>query len=281
MMQAAFVLGRNCKLLPNYLSFPFFLFENHNAIASSLNPQINFPSRKLVLNKICKLRDSLLPFNRIVESTSVAPIHQSNRIYSDDKISKPNLGFQADLRMINRLCKSGSTIAAVLLLREMENNKSCNCKPGCMPDAFTFNIIIQGFLRWNETKMAIQFLRRMLDAGFSADAQTSTNLVKLLSTKKLDNASKEVLKNMEILLKAEPFRAICLTQLYCCMFMCLINWAITYLLDNYVDQCEDDKVLAESKLKHVHLQLHEAQVIIAPDRAFGEVCQKIKAKLQL
>ncbi|KAI3705318.1 hypothetical protein L1987_75554 [Smallanthus sonchifolius] len=211
MRQAAFVFGRNCKLLPNYLSFPFFLFENHIAIASSLNPQINLPSRKLVLNKICKLRDWLLPFNRVVESTSVAPIHQSNRIYSDDKVSKANLGFQADLRMINRLCKSGDTRAAVLMLREMENVKSCNCKPGCMPDAFTFNIIIQGFLRWNETKMAIQFLRRMLDAG------------KDLSWELFSSFS------MEILLKAEPFRAICLTQLYCCWSRVVLSEIVSRL----------------------------------------------------
>ncbi|KAI3736750.1 hypothetical protein L2E82_26735 [Cichorium intybus] len=55
-------------------------------------------------------------------------------------------------------------------------------------------VLIQGFLRHNETKRALSYLESMLDAGFSASASTSTKLVYLLATKDLDKASKEVLK---------------------------------------------------------------------------------------
>ncbi|KAI3782698.1 hypothetical protein L2E82_12752 [Cichorium intybus] len=65
---------------------------------------------------------------------------------------------------------------------------------GCMMDRVTYNLVIQGFLRHNETKRAVSYLESMVDAGFSASEGTSMKLVYLLATKDLDKASKEVLK---------------------------------------------------------------------------------------
>uniref|UniRef100_A0A2P2KD19 Pentatricopeptide repeat-containing protein n=1 Tax=Rhizophora mucronata TaxID=61149 RepID=A0A2P2KD19_RHIMU len=52
---------------------------------------------------------------------------------------------------------------------------------GCLPDSWSYNIMIQGLLRNNDSTSAIQLLNEMVRKGFSADLSTADMLVNLAS----------------------------------------------------------------------------------------------------
>ncbi|KAB1205009.1 hypothetical protein CJ030_MR7G008324 [Morella rubra] len=86
--------------------------------------------------------------------------------------------------MVKGLCKEGLVDEACELLEQMYKN-------GCSPDHFTYNTIIQGLLQHNERSKAIEYLRMMLDKGFSADATTATMFVDLLTADQPDKIVQE------------------------------------------------------------------------------------------
>jgi pentatricopeptide repeat protein len=76
--------------------------------------------------------------------------------------------------MIKGLCKEGLLNEARELFEKMDTND-------CLPDHVTYNTMIQGFLKHNETSLAVKYLQMMVDKGFSADAITTTILMDLSS----------------------------------------------------------------------------------------------------
>nr|GEY96673.1 hypothetical protein [Tanacetum cinerariifolium] len=61
-------------------------------------------------------------------------------------------------------------------------------------DGVAYNLVITRFLRFNETKIALSYLERMLDAGFYANGFTKSILLYFMSRTVLDDASKKLLK---------------------------------------------------------------------------------------
>ncbi|KAM7462440.1 hypothetical protein LguiA_030561 [Lonicera macranthoides] len=57
---------------------------------------------------------------------------------------------------------------------------------GCLPDHFTYNLIVQGYLKRSDNDKAIVLLEEMLAMGFSAHASTISMLVDLLPTRGQD-----------------------------------------------------------------------------------------------
>uniref|UniRef100_A0A199UCK5 Pentacotripeptide-repeat region of PRORP domain-containing protein n=2 Tax=Manihot esculenta TaxID=3983 RepID=A0A199UCK5_MANES len=64
------------------------------------------------------------------------------------------------------LCQQGLMDEAYKVFRDME-------KGGCLPNNFSYNIIIQGFLKHEDLPKASELINEMVDKGFSADATTT------------------------------------------------------------------------------------------------------------
>ena len=81
--------------------------------------------------------------------------------------------------MIGGLCRKGLMDESKELLTRMEEN-------GCFPDGCTYNLIVRGYLKKNESDKAIVLLEKMLAGGFSSDASTISMLMDLLPTRGQD-----------------------------------------------------------------------------------------------
>ncbi|KAM7466427.1 hypothetical protein LguiB_013989 [Lonicera macranthoides] len=57
---------------------------------------------------------------------------------------------------------------------------------GCFPFDVTYNIIVRGFLKRNQTYEALGLLEKMLESGFSAANSTIEMLVEVLPTREQD-----------------------------------------------------------------------------------------------
>ena len=66
---------------------------------------------------------------------------------------------------------------------------------GCFLNDCTYNSIIRGFLRKNDSSRAIELLHVMAERGFSADSYTKSMLVDLLSADGLHPSSRERIQN--------------------------------------------------------------------------------------
>ncbi|XP_059460284.1 pentatricopeptide repeat-containing protein At3g22470, mitochondrial-like [Corylus avellana] len=89
--------------------------------------------------------------------------------------------------MIKGLCKEGLLNEARELFEKMDEN-------GCSPNLVTYNTIIQGFLQHNQTLWVVN-LQMMVDKGFSANANTATILIELLTTNQADKTLQEFFLN--------------------------------------------------------------------------------------
>jgi pentatricopeptide repeat protein len=79
---------------------------------------------------------------------------------------------------------------AMELFEKMEENS-------CSPNHVTYNTIIQGFLHHNETSWVVKYIQMMVDKGFSANANTATILMDLLTTNQADKTLQDFfLKSM-------------------------------------------------------------------------------------
>ena len=88
--------------------------------------------------------------------------------------------------MLKRLCEEELIDEASELLEKMDGN-------GCTPNDRTYNTIIYGLLKQNETSKAMKYLKIMVDKGFSGNVTVATMLVDLLSSNKVDKNIQELL----------------------------------------------------------------------------------------
>ena len=65
---------------------------------------------------------------------------------------------------------------------------------GCPPNDCTYNTIIRGLLRHNETSKAMELVKIMVSKGFSADMTSTTILVDLLFANLVDIALQELIQ---------------------------------------------------------------------------------------
>ena len=65
---------------------------------------------------------------------------------------------------------------------------------GCPPNDCTYNTIIRGLLRHNETSKAMELVKIMVSKGFSADMTSTTILVDLLFANPGDKELQELLQ---------------------------------------------------------------------------------------
>ncbi|KAK2973887.1 hypothetical protein RJ640_013941 [Escallonia rubra] len=91
--------------------------------------------------------------------------------------------------MMNGLCQQGLLDEAKELLVKMEENR-------CIPNDFTYNTIVKGFLKRERYREATTLLDEMLARGFTADATTSEIVVDLLLAKSQDPAQLEMIKRI-------------------------------------------------------------------------------------
>ncbi|KAM3267388.1 hypothetical protein P3S67_032438 [Capsicum chacoense] len=75
--------------------------------------------------------------------------------------------------MINGFCLQGLLDEAKSMLRKMKKNS-------CLPDNVTYNVFVQGFLRWSKFSEMRTFMMEMADRGFSFDASTAGFLVNVV-----------------------------------------------------------------------------------------------------
>jgi pentatricopeptide repeat protein len=76
--------------------------------------------------------------------------------------------------MIGGLLKEGLSDEAYKLFRKMEDN-------GFLPDSCSYNVIIQGFLKNQDSSTAVQLIDEMVGKRFSADSSTFQMLLDLES----------------------------------------------------------------------------------------------------
>ncbi|GJW62662.1 tetratricopeptide-like helical domain-containing protein [Tanacetum coccineum] len=101
--------------------------------------------------------------------------------------------------IIDRMCKVGKVTAARQLFNDFSNR---GLQPNRLElDGVTYNLVITRFLRFNETKIALSYLERMLDAGFSANGFIKSILAHFMHRTVLDDASKKLLKRVEVCLQ--------------------------------------------------------------------------------
>ncbi|CAN4102158.1 unnamed protein product [Withania somnifera] len=72
--------------------------------------------------------------------------------------------------MINGFCSEGLFDEAKDVLRKMEDNS-------CFPNNVAYNVIVQGFLRWNKISEMASFMEEIAERGFSFDATTTGLLI--------------------------------------------------------------------------------------------------------
>ena len=87
--------------------------------------------------------------------------------------------------MIKGLCKEGLIDEASELLKKMDGHV-------CSPNECTYNTIIQGLLRHNETSRAMKYLHIVVEKDFSANATTAAMFIDLLSTTQADKNIQEL-----------------------------------------------------------------------------------------
>ncbi|KAM3376360.1 hypothetical protein P3S68_015075 [Capsicum galapagoense] len=75
--------------------------------------------------------------------------------------------------MITGFCLQVLLDEAKSMLKKMEKNR-------CLPNNVTYNVFVQGFLRWSKFSGMRTFMKEMADRGFSFDASTAGFLVNVV-----------------------------------------------------------------------------------------------------
>lgn len=67
---------------------------------------------------------------------------------------------------------------------------------GCLPDTVTYNVFVQGLLKWNKIDDAIPLLEEMDSRGFKLNSATFSMLIEPLQREGKDKALFDIVKKL-------------------------------------------------------------------------------------